>query len=84
MHKLAIEVPEAAGRRFISVSSSPKWTDLARPIVNKYGPLGWPVPTQFERDSDRHYISIFDVTPTREVLGFEYRDIATTAVDLAD
>ena len=45
MQKKAIEVPEAAGRRFISVGSSPKYHEIDRPVIEKYGPLGWPVPS---------------------------------------
>ena len=84
MHKKAIEVPEAAGRRFISVGSSPKYHDMARPVIEKYGPLGWPVPSVYAPDDDSHYISLFDSSPSREILGIQYRDVATTMIEMAD
>lgn len=70
MHKKALEVPAAAGRRFISVASSPKFTDMLRPVVEKYGRLGWPVTSStYAPDNAKHYISLFNNTPATEVLG---------------
>ena len=63
MHKKALEVPAAAGRRFISVASSPKYSDMLRPVVKKYGRLGWPVTKTYAPNDSRHYISLFNNTP---------------------
>lgn len=84
MHKKALEVPAAAGKRFISVASSPKFSDMLRPVVEKYGRLGWPVTSTYAPDSDSHYISLFNNTAATEVLGIQFRDVATTMVDMAD
>ena len=52
MHKKALEVPAAAGRRFISIASSPKFADILKPIVEKYGPLGWPITYSYAPPDD--------------------------------
>lgn len=84
MHKKAIEVTAAAGRRFISVASSPKHHDIARPIVEKYGALGWPVSTNYAPDDPSNYVSLFDVTPSTEILGVQYTELSSTMVEMAD
>ena len=83
-HVQAIKRPEAANRRFILVHSSPKFIDLAQPIIDKYVPLGYPVTQTQGAPDPTSFITKFDNTASREVLGVPYRDLAQTMVDCAD
>ena len=83
-HLQAIKVAEAANRRFILCHSSPSFQEYAQPIVDKYQPLGWPITSNKADPNPEEYISLFDNTASREVLGIEYTDWSKTMVDMAD
>ena len=83
-HLQAIKVPEAANKRFILCKDSPSFHDYARPIVEKYGPLGWPVCNVMGDPIPNEYVSLFDNKASREILGVQYRDMKTTMIEMAD
>ena len=41
-HLKAIQVTEAANKRFILVNYTARFIEYAQPIIDKYVPLGWP------------------------------------------
>jgi len=71
-HLQAIKVAAAANRRFILCHSSPSFQEYAQPVLDKYGPLGWPISRNFAAANPDEYISLFDNTASREVLGVPY------------
>ena len=83
-HLQAVKLPEAANKRFILAHSMPHYADYARPVIAKYAPLGWPVCQNFAPADANAFITQFDNTASREVLGVQYRDFATTMVEMAD
>lgn len=83
-HFNAIMVPAAANRRFIIAHSSPTFAEYAKPIIKKYGPLGWPVCKKYAPHNPNLKTTIFNNTASREILGIQYRDFPTTMVDMAD
>jgi len=83
-HLQAIKVPEAANRRFILSHFSPSFQEYAKPVIDKYVPLGWPCSTNFAAANPDEYIHLFDNTASREVLGVPYIEWSKTVVDMAD
>ena len=68
-HLQAIKVPEAANKRFILALGMPHYAEYARPVIAKYAPLGWPVCQNFAPEDPSAFITQFDNTASREVLG---------------
>lgn len=83
-HLQAVKVPEAAGRRFILAHSTPCFMEYAMPIAIKYKKLGWPISTTEKPAPAEWYQSLFDTTPSRDILGVQYRDVFTMMTEMAD
>ena len=73
-HLAAIKVPAAANRRFAITQGSPSFQEFAQPVVDKYGPLGWPVSTNKQAADPNEVIEIVDNSASREVLGVQYHN----------
>ena len=56
----------------------------AQPVIDKYAPLGWPITTAKADPNPDEQVSLFDNTPSREILGVNYTDFSKTMVDMAD
>lgn len=73
-HLAAIKVPAAANRRFALTQGSPTFQEFAQPVVDKYGPLGWPVATNKQAADPNEVIDTIDNSASRDVLGVQYHD----------
>ena len=84
-HLEAILKPEAAGKRFICVNDSFWFKDLVLPVAERFGPEGWPVPTEIqERPADfDDNIKKMDNGPLSQILGIKFHTPAQTMVDMA-
>ena len=68
-HLNAIKVKAAANRRFILSHSTQPYSEYARPISEKYEPLGWPITkVHAEPDPNNEVITLSNAA-SREVLG---------------
>ena len=83
-HVQAIKVQEAANKRFIIAHSSPKWSEYAAPIIEKYVPMGWPITQTHAAEDPSKKTTVFNTTASREVLGVQYRDFTTTMIEMAE
>jgi dihydroflavonol-4-reductase len=99
-HRLALELPHAAGRRYI-LSTEPLWlADIARVLAQEYNPRGYripqrPLPSWAVRlgarvnPSLRLALPLLDTPATSSVrarteLGWKTRDVRTTILDTAE
>ena len=79
-----MKVPEAANRRFICSEGLHWIKDVVAFVAERYGPEGWPVPTEHERpDNFEEDFWTLDNTASKEVLQVHYRPISETIVDMA-
>ena len=79
-----MKVKEAAGKRFLLVESSPWFKDVAKPLQDKFIPLGWPVTQKIAPDNPDAYISVFDNAQSKKILKIKYTSLDKTVVDMAD
>ncbi|MBZ5737685.1 NAD-dependent epimerase/dehydratase family protein [Nocardioides mangrovi] len=80
-HVRALEVPEAAGRRFLLTSPpATSWLGLADTLRERFGELAAQAPTR-EVDGDPVPVNEFDVSRARAVLGWDPRPSADTIAD---
>jgi len=70
-HLQAIKVPEAANRRFIISNETVWFKDLIAHVYERFGPDGWPIPTEVEArpsDFDDSSILYMDNTASKTIL----------------
>ena len=75
---------EAANKRFILVESSPLFKDLAKPLQDKYIPLGWPITQVVKPDDPDAYQSLFDNTASKNILKIKYTNLEKSVLDMAE
>ena len=80
-HLLGMKNKEAANKRFILCQGVPCYHDYAKPVIDKYTPLGWPCTQQY--DERQPITNSFNVNASKE-LGVKYRDFNTTMLDMAE
>jgi len=81
-HLKAMEIPEAANKRFLLLEGQHYAKDAYDVLAAKYNPMGYKVPTEEETRRPA------DIAGTNErskkVLGIEYIPFATTVTDMVD
>jgi nucleoside-diphosphate-sugar epimerase len=83
-HVRALEVPAAAGQRFLLTSPpATSWLGMADTLRDRLGDRAALAPTR-EVDGDPVPVNEFDVSKARTVLGWEPRPAADTVVDMVD
>lgn len=83
-HLQAIKVSAARNKRFIIASTSPSWAECARPVIQKYAKLGWPVTQKFAKFDANWRPLVLNTSASRDILGVVYRDWSQTMLDMAD
>ena len=80
-HVRALEVPEAAGHRFLLTSPpATSWLGMAATLRERFGELAAKAPTR-EVDGDPVPVNEFDVSRARAVLGWDPRTSGDTIAD---
>ena len=83
-HLAAVKQEAAANKRFLLVQGSNSFHDFAKPVVDKYSALGWPVTTTYAESDPNETISLFNNSASRDILGVQYHEFAQTMLDMAD
>mmetsp|Transcript_42555 Transcript_42555/g.56161 ORF Transcript_42555/g.56161 Transcript_42555/m.56161 type:complete len:347 (+) Transcript_42555:23-1063(+) len=81
-HLLALQKKEAAGQRYILSQGEPTWQEYAKPVADKYKPLGWPV-SDNEVEASEEFHPKFDNSKAKK-LGVKFTAWDKTVVDMAD
>lgn len=82
-HVYALKNDKAVGRRIFVTTTTPSFHDYARPIADKYRPMGWPITETYEPLDENAKINKFDTSLAQE-LGIKYKDWSETMVRMAD
>ncbi|KAH7382882.1 dihydroflavonol-4-reductase [Cadophora sp. MPI-SDFR-AT-0126] len=79
-HVRAIEVPEAAGRRFLTAAGPYSNGEIAAIIKDHFPQLRGQFPDQFEVQQSAQNFTI-DNTPAKQILGIQFRRLEDCVVD---
>lgn len=79
-HVRAIEVPGAAGKRFLTAAGPYSNEEMAAIIKDRFPQLGDQFPDQIEVPQDAQTIAI-DNRPAKEILGIQFRRLEDCVVD---
>ena len=83
-HLKGITVAEAANKRFL-LSEGDYWIrEVAAILAPKFNPKGYKVPTEDADGEDPEPGVWCNSTRSKEVLGLEYKPMATTMCDMAE
>ena len=83
-HLKAVELAEAANKRFILCCSDNWFREVTAILAPIYNPKGCKVPTEDADGEDPDPGNPCNNTRSREVLGIQYTPLATTMCDMAD
>ena len=79
-HVRAIEVPEAAGKRFLAAAGSYSNGEMAAIIKDRFSELKGQFPDQIEVPRNAQSF-VIDHTPAKQILGIQFKDLEDCVVD---
>ncbi|KAG4435788.1 hypothetical protein IFR05_008732 [Cadophora sp. M221] len=79
-HVRAIEVPEAAGKRFLAVAGPYNNAEMATIVKGRFPELKGQFPDQIEVQENAQSF-VIDNTPAKEILGIQFKGLEDCVVD---
>jgi len=79
-HVRAIEVSEAAGKRFLTAAGPYSNGEIAAIIKSRFSELKGQFPDQFEAPQNAQSF-VIDHTPAKQILGIQFKGLEESVVD---